>query len=274
MTNSTTNFVKIIKEIAQEEGIRLTSYSYDWIFRLEKDQKSRYIIGYQFGLNAGSVQSLCSDKSAASDVMTSLGIPNVPHFYFMAPEEQHYIGERGNWSELLSLLSKYEDLVVKPNEGTGGDDVYRVRTPFELERAVSEIFRHSTDLAVSPYQPIAHEYRVIVLDGQIRLIFHKERAKDPQTGEYLTWKHNLGLGASAVIEEDPALKERLSSIVQMVYEKMDLRFASVDIVEVDGTYRVLEINSGVMMEFFSRQSAETYAMAKEIYRDAIRKMFA
>ncbi len=273
MSNSTTKFVQIIKEIASEEGIALASYSYDWIFRLTIGPVSRYIIGYQFGLNSGSVQSLCSDKSAASEVMTDFKIPNVPHHYFMAPEEQHYIGEKGNWADLMALLDRYGDLVIKPNEGTGGDYVFRVRSPYELEVAVSEIFRHTTALSVSPYLPIDHEYRVIILDGDIRLIFHKERARDPETGALKTWKHNLGLGASAVIETDPVLRDRLLPIAQAAYEKLDLRFASVDIIDVNGAYQVLEINSGVMMEFFAGQSEENYRIAKEIYRDAVKKMF-
>ena len=39
MENSKSSYVKIINEICAEEGIKLSSYSYDWAFCLRKDQK-------------------------------------------------------------------------------------------------------------------------------------------------------------------------------------------------------------------------------------------
>ena len=77
MTNSESNYVAIIREICAEEGIVLQSFSFDWIFRLTKNGKTGFILGYQFGLNSASVNSICCDKSAASELMTALGIPNI-----------------------------------------------------------------------------------------------------------------------------------------------------------------------------------------------------
>ena len=62
MENSKSSYVKIINEICAEEGIKLSSYSYDWAFCLRKDQKRAFILGYQFGLNPSSVQQVCNDK--------------------------------------------------------------------------------------------------------------------------------------------------------------------------------------------------------------------
>lgn len=72
MKNCTRNFVKIIKEICEEENIDLKSFSYDLIFQLSKNGINNYIIGYQFGLNVASIHSICCDKSAASEIMCSL----------------------------------------------------------------------------------------------------------------------------------------------------------------------------------------------------------
>ena len=49
MTNSESNYVAIIREICAEEGIELQSFSFDWIFRLTKNGKTGFILGYQFG---------------------------------------------------------------------------------------------------------------------------------------------------------------------------------------------------------------------------------
>ena len=47
MTNSESNYVAIIREICAEEGIELQSFSFDWIFRLTKNGKTGFILGYQ-----------------------------------------------------------------------------------------------------------------------------------------------------------------------------------------------------------------------------------
>lgn len=322
MINSETNFVKIIKEICKEEGIEWTSFSGDWIFRLQKDGAYRYIIGYQFGLNPCSVHALCCDKGAASEVMTSLGVPNVPHYYFMSPDEQHYIGKYGNWKAMEELLETYGALVLKPNEGTGGNLVFCVRNQYELEQAAFRIFKSYPALAVSPFYEIEQEYRVILLNGEKKLVYSKRRpyvvgdgessvgmllqkqsaglsgkmtdiACDagrkarmeelsaavqntvPKKGDvfYLSWKHNLGKGACAVLEEPDADMEQIRGILSVLSEQMGLKFASVDLIRCTEGIKVLEINSGVMMEYFSGQDENTYRIAKEIYREAVRLSF-
>ena len=76
----------------------------------------------------------------------------------------------------------------------------------------------------------------------------------------------------AVIENDGENADKIKKIVELIINKMNVNFASIDIVECDGNLRVLEINSGVMMEHFSKQNERTYKIAKQIYKDAILSM--
>lgn len=307
MENSSRNFVKMIKEICCEENIQLESFSFDWIFRLYKNGIYNYIIGYQFGLNSCSVHSICCDKSAASEIMNSFGIPNVEHYFFMSPTNQKYVSKHGNWENIMGMMKKYGKLVCKSNEGTGGNLVFSVSNQYELERAVFKIFRRARSMAICPYYDIQNEYRVIVLNGLIRLIYTKQRPfvvgdgvhtvshllleyisnnaqaivineieseeynKILSKGEvfYLNWKHNLGQGAYAEMQDSDLIMQEITSIVNSVVNKMNVRFASIDIVDCNGEYKVLEINSGVMMEHFSQQSEKMYQIAKSIYKEAI-----
>lgn len=311
MKNSTRNFVKIITEICNEENIGLKSFSYDWIFQLHKNGINNYIIGYQFGLNVASVHSICCDKSAASEIMSSLKIPNVEHYFFMSPVNQKYISEVGNWDVLMKKLKEYGQLVCKSNEGSGGNLVFRVSNQYELENAVYKIFQKSRSMAVSPYYDISNEYRAIVLDGKIKLIYFKKRpyvigdgihsirslifeylskedsnifnvnlsdedmSRIMEKGECfeLNWKHNLGQGSKATILQNEGIINNIETIVSIVVDKMNIRFASIDVVECNDEYKILEINSGVMMEHFSQQDDDSYKIAKEIYREAVLKMF-
>lgn len=313
MENRESNYVRILNEICAEEGIRLSSYSSDWAFRLERDGKKAFIFGYQFGLNPSSVERACSDKNIASEVLREAGVPCVFHKCYMTPQMQSWIGVQGNWKDLLNELERYGTLVCKDNYGTGGTQVYLVRNARELEAAAAQIFAVSQAMAVCPYEKILAEYRLVMLDGEIRLAFSKERPalvgdgkrtvgelfgafvagggisggadkiavpkeaelhRIPAQGELflLNWKHNLGQGAHARRLRGEELDPEVIRLARAVYEALCIRFASVDVICCKDGWKVLEVNSGVMMEHFAGTSREYYETAKAIYRDAILKM--
>lgn len=319
MANWETTFVRIIKEICEEEEIGLTSFD-DWAFCLRKGGRHSFIYGYQFGLDNAAAAAILKDKAAASGMMAEAGLAHVPHWCVMNPAHPEFCSLDSGWQFLEEKFSEYKDLVVKDNQGTGGRLVFRVRTKQELEQACHEIFLTASSLAVSPYVPIEKEYRVIVLDGQIRLAFSKvrphltgdgqhtirallceqiSRASDaqlcglfshepqpsflagdqradtvPDAGSevVLEWKHNLGQGAAAQLVTDTDVLKELRPLVKQAVELFDLHFASVDIIQTSGGYRILEINSGVMMENLARTDETCYRLAKETYRSAVRSM--
>jgi glutathione synthase/RimK-type ligase-like ATP-grasp enzyme len=307
LKNSDRQLLKIIREICGEQDIKLETYSYDWILKLTKDNNNMYIYGYQFPLNDAAAELICGDKAALSAVLKGCGIPAAEHEFFMSPSNAHYIGRDGNWARLVGLLEKHGRLVCKRNSGSGGTGVYIVSNQTELERTVADIFRNSRSMAVSPFYDIANEFRVIMLGGDARLIYKKIRphvtgdgkkavyelafekfgasvaglditadlAAVPSAGEKVTlcWKHNLGQGSKAVPVYDNELCALLESIAVRAVRALDIKFASVDIIQTDGEYIILEINSGIMMENFAVSGDENYRTAKEIYRDAVNYYF-
>jgi len=77
---------------------------------------------------------------------------------------------------MLDLLKQNpQGIVVKPNEGTGGISVFKVRTEPELEVAANEIFSSERSLAISPYVEIDDEIRVILIDYRPIVVFSKNR---------------------------------------------------------------------------------------------------
>lgn len=313
MSNQTSSFVKIIKEICQEEGISIKSFSSDFMFRLKKNGKTGHIFGYQFGLNSASAHMICEDKSTTSELLTFAGIPNVEHRCFMSPMNMKYVEANGNWAEILSMLKQYGTLVLKDNKGTGGLSVYRVRNAVELENAAQILFQSSHSIAVSPYYTILQEYRLIILDGEIKLVYHKERKHLTGDGKHtirelyakqvlqngitcgilaeeaerildlgetypLHWKHNLGQGASPVYDTEESVIAPLRELAKKAADIVGIRFASIDIIQMEAgakktkDYLVLEINSGVMMEYLSQEDRRYRQKAKDIYREAILKM--
>jgi len=300
-------YAKIIKEVCKEESIELSSFSYDWVFMMKKGDKFRYILAYQFDLNTAAVQAICKDKCAAYDVLSNFGIPSVEHSIFMSPASG-FSPKDGNHKYLSELLKKYGKLVLKPNEGASGTDVFCVESASELEFAADKIFAKSYSMAVSPYYEIYKEFRVIVLNGEVKLVFSKEipfvvgdgsssmaqlianipgfslsselnhvnLSEVPGKDEIvkLGWKHNLAHGALPQVVDDEKLIKSLSALALEASRVLNIKFASVDTVLTEGSFKILEINSGVMMEHFASSSAGNYDKAKEIYKEAIRLMFA
>ena len=89
----------------------------------------------------------------------------------------------------------------------------------------------------------------------------------------MSWKHNLGNGANAIIIEDESLKAKLAEFVKLAADALDIKFASIDIVVSNGTYYIMEVNSGIMIENFAAQQPNArynyYEITKDIYRLAV-----
>lgn len=309
--------VTLLREIAAEEGYGFHSFSQDWILRLEKGGRARHVFGYTFEINSATARMLAADKAATSDLLTHSGIPCVEHRLFLHPKLAGYVSSRGNWDMMQAYARQHGyPLVVKPNEGTGGEDIVRVDSALELEQAVAELFEKQRAICFSPFLEIEQEYRVIVLDEQNQLIYAKQwptvlgdgqssilqlierlhlagklnqaqaaRLIEGHRGDLkqiptrgqevaLSWKHNLGEGALPQLVQDSDLLGELGALAQAARRVINIRFASVDIVQVGGVRTVLEINAGVMMEYFLRHFPGERPRVKAIYAKAVEKMFA
>lgn len=264
MANWETNYSRIIKEIALEENISLTSFD-DWAFKLSNGIKYAFIYGYQFGLDNAAVSGVLKDKAATYEMLKSEGIPAVPHFCVMNPINPEFSSLESAWDFIKDKYKEYGKLVLKNNLGTGGREVYLARSMAEVEKACQIIFSTCQSMAVSPYVNIISEFRAVTLNGQVRLLFEKLKPEG-------SWKHNLGQGAKPLILDENNISLDMEELVLSAVRLFNLRFASVDVVLTDEGFRILEINGGVMMENIAGTSSELYSKAKEIYREAILDM--
>ncbi len=308
--------VRLITELAQERGITVHPLSHGWILLLQKNGTTRRIFGYDFDLNDAVAQMLAKDKSATALLLQFHNVPCVEHHLFLRPDIEGYAPERGNWAAMKALAEAYNyHVVCKPNTGTSGQDVYQVHSPRELEWVVQRLFQEYKAIAIAPYYDIPREYRVILLDDQVLLMYEKRRPTivgDGRTplgelvaqtlaqcalpervfqeaqqlyrqewrrvlpkGEVrpLIWRHNLAAGAQPVLEIPEDLRERLKRLARQAMQILGLRTAAVDIVETEEGLRVLEINSGIMMEYFALRHPQGEALARHVYTTLLHHMF-
>ena len=197
--------------------------------------------------------------------------------------------------------------MCKSNLWTGGNEVYRANSQLELETYIHKLFETNRWLCICPYYQIQNEYRIIVLNSQSKLVYNKIRqyiiwdwsstvleliAKQHpkiKLSEIDFWenisldkvlsdsiklninrKHNLWKWWKLEIIKDDKLIYILSKLAIEWSNAIDINFASVDIADLwNGLYKIIEINSGIMMEKFAQNWPQEYQIAKDIYNDAL-----
>lgn len=313
MLNSQRAFVNAVKTYCARNGITVEERSQGWLLVMQRGEQRRLAIGYDLGLNRSSTQRIANDKAATAEVLELCDVPCVPHALFLGPKLSRHVPPQDSWRKLLELLDDNpKGLVVKPNEGTSGEDVVKVRSTAQLETAVTELFCSHLSLSVSPYLAIDREVRVILVDYDPMVVYSKQRPSIVGDGRHtalqlamatispqrlarvlpgiveelgpsslseivpagecrpLNWRHNLGAGADPVILEVGPVREACVRLATSAAKAIGLRFGSVDVVEVQGSWRVLEINSGVMMEAFGQLRPD---LVEATYCAALDKLF-
>lgn len=304
------NFKEIIKEICTEDNIKYKFLSKDWVIMLEKDGKTRFISGYKFDLNSHGIGLIADDKYALYEVLKSKNIPVIEHkIVYNKMNNLDYAIGCNTYEYVKEYFEKNNNnIVIKPNDGTCGKNVFNVTDVNEIDIVLDKIFLKNYSISMCPFYEIKHEYRAIMLDGENKLLYTKylpivtgdgnktirqllldfnydyfiDKLEDSKydkvlpknkTFEY-NWKFNLSQGSIAKKLNDKLLQDRLIKIAKQVCKEINLKFGSIDIIETtNNELLVLEVNSGVMLENYIRLNPNEYIYAKDIYRNAIKNLF-
>jgi len=316
--NHQRSLVTLLQKVCAGRGIRLTSFSGDWIFCLQKEERIAYIFGYDFGINNAAAKMICQDKAATSDLLDFHAVPHIEHRIFHGPQLASYVPPQGTWREMLAYFDAHPaGLVCKPNEGTGGNGVFLARSVPQLEAAVYQILARNQSLCLSPFEDFEHEYRVALLCGQVQFIYRKVRpavsgdgrrslrellladlretrdfAKQvanmkwlpemkvnwdrvPGAGESvkINWRHNLGQGSKPeLLSPEDGPWQACADLALAASHALGVELASVDIAGTSAGLKVLEINSGIMMEALVKTLPGGPALATQFYDRIICRM--
>ncbi len=313
MLNSQRIFVDAVKRYCSDHGIAVDIRSQGWLIVMRRELKTHFTLGYDVGLNSAMAHRIANDKSATAEVLAMSGIACIPHTLFLNPRLNAHIPPQGSWEAMVDLLDRSpRGIVIKPNEGTSGRDVFLATRRPALELAVNKIFASHLSLAISPYVEIEDEVRVILIDDVPAIAYRKDRPAVAGDGKHsllelalaatpperrstvlpgmladldraeldailplgqrrvLNWRHNLDSGATPIVLEDDEIRQACVQLAIRAARAIGIRFASVDVVRVDGDWRVLEINSGVMMEALSKRHPE---LVYATYSAALDKVF-
>ncbi len=301
-------FNKIIKEICLDKGINYSLLSRDWITMLEYKGKTGFISGFQFSLNDHALGNIMDDKYALYEVLRKKNISVAEHhILFKNTNINDYAEGYNNTIKVKDFFHKHKPIVIKANTGSCGINVFKVNKEEEIEPIVNQLFEHNHSISYCPYYDIKNEYRMIVIDGEVELIYKKvkpvvigngkdtirtllidfnnhffmdklndkeyDRVLDKDEVYEYDWRFNLSRGASASLDISNEIKEELLNIKNQICSSLNIGFASIDIIETDNELRVLEINSGVMTENIIEIIDNGKEIVRNIYSKAIDKMF-
>jgi glutathione synthase/RimK-type ligase-like ATP-grasp enzyme len=313
MHDSQRTFVDAIKRYCADHGIAVDVRSRGWLIVMQRGPKRHFAFGYDLGLNSAIAHRIANDKAATAEVLQICGVPCIPHTLFLSPKLNEYIPPLPSWEAMLRLLRENPGgIVVKPNEGTSGDFVFKVSTEPDLELAVHKIFSSSLSLAISPYVDIEDEIRVVLIDHHPIVVYSKNRPAIVGDGKHsllelalaatpaerrstvlpamvadldntaldeilplgqrcvLNWRHNLDSGSQPVLLTQGKIWEACVEIAVKAAKSIEMRFGSIDVVQVNGAWQILEVNSGVMMEALGKSHPDLVYAA---YNSALDKVF-
>ena len=307
------NLQRIIKQIALENNLSYEVLSCDLVIKLTKDNKIRYINGYKFGLNSHSLGLILDDKYATYELLNSLGISVCKHHILFRPTNHNsYAKNYNSFDYCYDLFLKYnKNVILKVNNGTCGDGVYHITTKKELKKIYNHLLKYNFSISLCPYYDIKNEYRVILLNNEIKIMYGKINPVVIGNGKdklidllrdfninyfgYKTnlkkninynkvlkkdekfiydFKYNLSKGSIITEDIDKETKSIISKMAKDVSKKINLGFGSIDIIKTnDDKYYVLEINSGVMIENYIKLTSDGFKKAKKVYEEAVLEMF-
>lgn len=307
------NLQRIIKQIALENNLSYEVLSCDLVIKLTKGNKIRYINGYKFGLNSHSLGLILDDKYATYELLNSLGISVCKHHILFRPNNHNsYAKNYNSFDYCYDLFLKYnKNVILKVNNGTCGDGVYHITTKKELKKIYNHLLKYNFSISLCPYYDIKNEYRVILLNNEIKIMYGKinpvvigngkdkliDLLKDFNINYFgyktnlkkninynkvlkkdekfiYDFKYNLSKGSIITEDIDKETKSIISKMAKDVSKKINLGFGSIDIIKTnDDKYYVLEINSGVMIENYIKLTSDGFKKAKKVYEEAVLEMF-
>lgn len=260
-------FGAILAAAASPLGIAVRTDCDGWLKILERQGTRRFVLGHVFDLNTAAAAAICSDKPATSTVLTDAGVSNVYH----ALVTLQHLRADGTWEVLdagtvaaSAAAAMPVPAVVKAVEGSGGREVELARDAEQLRLLLRARLGSDGRAAVSPFVEIRREVRFVLLDGDVLVAVDKVRGHD--------WRHNLDTGAVGVELVEPPVEA--AGVALAAARAVGLQLATVDVVEVDGGWSVLEMNRGTKLVKWAAQSPGEHERVVEVYRRIVAAMFA
>lgn len=252
----------LIKQACDKIGIKCQPVTKDGVVMLlELKNGFHYTYNFSLGLITNSQSKICHDKAYQYEIFEgTLPLPKTKTF--VDPDNIRFkeFATNSSRTEIAKIIMKNLSfpIILKKNRGSEGINIFLANNETEIDRAISKIFNFSSAnydhvLLAQQYIKPQAEYRVIIFQGKIELVYEKLRSK--QGTSNLSPLHSPG--SKAVKISDQNLIEKMQKIVSELYKAFPINYAGLDIIMDDGgKLWLIEINSDPSYSFFIRDNGE------------------
>ena len=241
---------KIIKEVGEQLGFKVSIFDDNGNFISVKNQKSNlFFCNYSTPFNDHSFYSIVKDKEFTYRLLKD--VVKMPKT-LVINDPNYYGGEINNNIDLKKIEKINFPLVVKPNSLSKGRGVALCHNKEEVLLAVENIFLNNKNYdylaLIQEYIKSEEEFRVVVFKNEITLVYSDKRL---------------------VEDEDKEVRGKLREFILPIFSVLDVGFAGFDIIlDEEGQFWLLEINSSVGFENFARKYGEE--KLKEMYKNILK----
>lgn len=240
------------------------------LVRIESDAPMLFA-NWTTPLNPHSTVRICRDKDYCYTLLKDV-IPMPKTKAFLNPdiqEQYERYKDHHTVEEIQNTILQEFDLpvIIKRNAGSHGSNVFIAET----SESITEFLYMIYDAGHKDYDFVAlaqekiemkHEYRVVVLDGEIQFFYEKDTSEATFTGNLspLHWDD-----AKAVLIDDLDMQSRLQEMIAPLFMHLPLVFGGLDIVvDPNDQLFVLEINTAPSFGKFLRDNGEDKVV--ELYK--------
>jgi glutathione synthase/RimK-type ligase-like ATP-grasp enzyme len=301
---------KLILNICQELNIKITLIADSSLILFQKDNIKKSLVKYNFDLNSCTSKMICDDKFLTFSLLSTYNIPIIKSYLMdliynrdsvtferikEIKEEYKQIVIKSSFgsmgydvfkcdcdNEVKRVLKYFEDksinYIVCPYENIE----FEARIVI-LDSSILLTYKKKTKIVIGDgFSTLLELINKNTNDGYSEFLLNNclnnnIKLNDiPTKGQEInySWKHNLATGAdiSLIFENDD--EKIINNLAIKTFNVLpNARLVSIDIIKnKNNEFKVLEINSGIMMERFMSFSEETLNITKNIYTQIIKKM--
>ena len=133
-----------------------------------------------------------------------------------------------SFAHIKRFIENYQDVVVKPLDGMGGESIFRIQANDPNKNVILETITQyeSKFIMVQQYRPEieAGDKRILIIDGEpLEYLVARIPSKDDSRG-------NLARGASTVVRKVNAEEYEIASIVSRDLKESGVLFAGIDVI--------------------------------------------
>jgi len=230
--------------------------------------------------NNDGMHKISKDKEFSYRLLNEhIAMPKTAGFFDPNPmsDENKIYANQSDANEITKDIIREFPLpvVVKMNSGSQGKNVFLCNSEAEVKEALKKIYDKNSPLydyvaIAQDYIRIKREYRVVVFEREILLVYEKDISNARFSGNLSPLHYE---NAKAVYVDDKTLISKIADFIKPMFNVFDVQFAGLDVVlDESGKFWLIETNVHPGFSYFVKDNGE--AKLVDMYEKILKKMIA